>query len=81
MDGQQSLLDNHRHIVSAGLGLAWPGTRLPVHIDAWAQVHALMPRTHTKDPQRFAPDQELPFDSVATGGRIVVGGVTMGVDL
>jgi hypothetical protein len=81
MEGQQSLLDNHRHIVSAGLGLAWPGTRLPVHIDAWAQLHALMPRTHTKDPQRFEPDQELPFDSVATGGRIVVGGVTMGVDL
>jgi hypothetical protein len=81
MDGQQSLLDNHRHLMSAGLGMAWPGTRLPVHIDAWAQVHALMPRTHTKDPQRFEPDDELPFDSIDTHGRIVVGGVTMGVDL
>lgn len=81
MDGQQSLLDNHRHILSTGVGVAWPGSRWPLHLDAWVQLHALMPRTHTKDPAQFEPDEPLPFDSVDTGGSIVVGGVTLGVDL
>src|SRR5690606_32003913 len=27
MSGPASLLDNHRHVVAAGIGVAWPGTR------------------------------------------------------
>ncbi len=70
--GEQTLLDNHRHVVSGGLGLAWPGRTVPLHVDAWVQLHALQPRTHTKD---------LPVQVIETGGHIVVGGLTVGVDL
>ena len=81
MDGQQSLLDNHRHIVSSGLGLSWPGTSIPIKVDVWMQLHQLMPRTHEKDPTLFDPGQELPFDTMDTSGRILVGGLTMGVEI
>lgn len=70
--GRQTLLDNHRHLVSGGLGLSWPGRALPLHLDAWIQLHALQPRRHVKDTT---------MDVFETGGRIVVGGMTLGVDL
>ena len=79
MAGRQSLLDNHRNIVTLGAGLAWPGTRLPFSVDFWAQIHSLLPRTHTKDPTRFAPDETLPFDTLDTSGTIAVAGLTVGV--
>lgn len=81
MDGLQSLLDNHRHIVSSGLGIAWPDTGWPVRLDIWAQFHALMPRTHEKDPANFGPDEPLPFDVMDTSGAIAIGGLTLGVEL
>ena len=81
MDGQQSLLDNHRNILAAGLGLSWPGTRLPLHIDAWTQFHILLPRSHTKDPANYGPDEEPPFDTISTRGHIAVAGITVGADL
>ena len=81
MDGRQSLLDNHRNIFALGLGLAWPETKLPFSIDAWAQLHHLIPRSHTKDPAAYGPDEELPFDTLDTGGVITVGGITLGVTL
>ncbi|HEY8146192.1 MAG TPA: outer membrane protein transport protein [Kofleriaceae bacterium] len=81
MKTRQSLLDNHRHLFSAGVGLAWPDSWLPLHLDAWFQLHQLQPRSHQKDPDAFGPDMPLPFDSIATKGRIVVGGLTAGVDL
>ncbi|HLU67148.1 MAG TPA: hypothetical protein VKZ63_12780 [Kofleriaceae bacterium] len=81
MRGQQSLLDNHRHMAAAGVGLDWGERALPLHLDLWFQLHLLQPRRHDKDPDAFGPDMPLPFESVATRGRIVVGGVTMGVDL
>lgn len=79
--GRQSLLDNHRHLVAGGLGLAWPGRTVPLHLDAWVQLHALQPRRHRKDLDRFLPDETAPFDTLDTGGHIVVGGLTVGVDL
>ncbi len=79
--GRQSLLDNHRHLVGAGLGLDWPGRLVPLHLDAWVQLHALQPRRHEKDMGRFLPEETPPFDVMNTGGRIVVGGLTLGVDL
>ncbi len=79
--GTQSLLDNHRVIGSAGLGVAWPGASVPLHLDAWVQLHHLVPRRHTKDADAFDPDQTIPFDVLDTGGRIVAGGLTVGVDL
>jgi long-chain fatty acid transport protein len=79
--GRQSLLDNHRHVVAAGLGLDWPDRLVPLHLDAWVQLHALQPRRHTKDGAIFPPADPPPFDVLDTGGRIVVGGLTVGVDL
>lgn len=79
--GRQSFLDNHRHIGSAGLGLAWPEAVIPLYLDLWIQLHQLVARNHTKDPSRFGAGDELPFISMSTHGRIAVGGMTMGVDL
>jgi long-chain fatty acid transport protein len=79
--GRQSLLDNHRHLVAGGLGLDWPDRLVPLHLDAWVQLHVLQPRSHTKDVGRFLPEETPPFDVMKTGGRIVVGGLTVGVDL
>lgn len=78
---QLSLLDNHRHVFAAGYGIAWPGRYLPFYIDAWMQLHLLQSRTHQKDPGAFGPDMPLPFETLSTSGRIVVGGMTVGVDL
>lgn len=81
MKTRQSLLDNHRHMFSAGAGLAWPDAWLPLHVDAWFQLHLLQPRSHRKDPDAFGPDMPLPFETISTRGRIVVGGLMLGVDL
>lgn len=80
MTGPITLLDNHRHQISAGAGLSFPGTAIPIRVDAWAQVHLLAGRRHDKDPGEFAPD-EPPFSAVDSGGRVVAGGLTLGVDL
>lgn len=80
MKGAQSLLDNHRHLGSAGLGFAWPETEYPFELDLWMQWHQLVARTHTKDAS-LVGGGDLPFDSVRGSGRIVIGGVTLGVRL
>jgi long-chain fatty acid transport protein len=79
--GRQSFLDNHRVIGAGGLGLSWPRSAVPLSIDLWAQHHQLIPRRHTKDPDAFGPDDELPFDVLDTSGRITVGGLTVGLTL
>lgn len=81
MTGRQSLLDNHRHMMSAGAGLALPYASIPLRVDLWAQAHVLQRRSHTKDPNAFADDAPLPFDRISTRGHILVGGLTLGVDL
>jgi long-subunit fatty acid transport protein len=70
--GRASLLDNDRAIAAGGLGLGWPGRTVPLHLDAWVQFHAMNPRTHVKDTS---------MEAIETGGHIVVGGLTVGVDL
>lgn len=81
MDGLLSLLDNHRHILSSGLGMSWPDTSWPVRIELWTQVHVLQPRTHSKDPALFADGEELPFDTMDTSGAILAGGLLMELQL
>lgn len=81
MRGRQSLLDNHRHLFAAGVGLAWPRSKLPLRVDAWVQLHQLQPRQHEKDAGLFPAGEAVPFDVIDTGGRVLVGGMTMGVDL
>jgi hypothetical protein len=74
--GRELLLDNHRHQLGLGLGVAWPGRALPLHVDGWVQVHHLVHRRHDRDPA--VPGDQRSF---ATAGDLVVGGVTVGVDL
>jgi long-subunit fatty acid transport protein len=81
MRGRQSLLDNHRHMFATGAGLHLPEAIVPLHLDAWVQLHLLQPRSHEKDPDAFGPDMPLPYDTISTRGRIVVAGLTLGVDL
>jgi long-subunit fatty acid transport protein len=81
MTGAQSLLDNHRHLGTTGLGFAWPETDYPFEIDVWMQWHQLVSRRHTKDASLVGDASELPFDSIRGSGRIVIGGVTLGVRL
>jgi hypothetical protein len=78
--GRQSLLDNSRDVVSFGLGVAWPG-RNPVHVDVWGQAHFLNARTHQKDFEVYEDGERLPFNRLEADGQVVVGGLTVGVDL
>jgi hypothetical protein len=70
MTGMQALFDNHRHVLTAGIGLDWPGARVPLHLDAWGQSHVLVPRA-----------QDRPDGRIDTSGFIWVGGLVLGVDL
>ena len=79
--GRQSLLDNNRHLVSIGFGAAWPRAKVPLHVDAWVQGQYLMFRANRKDPGLFDDPAEIPFDEASTRGHILIGGVTIGVDL
>jgi long-chain fatty acid transport protein len=81
MDGQQSLLDNHRHVLAAGVGFDWPAGALPLHIDLWFQGHLLAPRRHTKELGQYQPGDVVPFYIVDTSGHVLVGGLTVGLDL
>lgn len=72
MKGQQALLDNDRHVLSVGLGLSTARSKMPLHLDAWFQLHQLVARTHDR------PDTQ---SDVSTSGRIFVGGLVVGVDL
>ena len=78
--GQQSLLDNHRHLLALGGSLAIAG-RLPIRLDVFAQLHVLQARRHTKDPGLQVGDAPVPFDRIDTGGHIVVLGAALGVEL
>ncbi len=73
---RETLYDNDRHELAAGLGLAWPGAAVPLHLDAWVQLHHLAYRRYQRDPDVVAPDR-----AHSTAGDIVVGGLTVGVDL
>lgn len=79
--GPQSFLDNSRHIIAGGVGLARPDTTLPLHLDLWLQLHALVPRRHTKDRGALPPDEMPAFDSLDTGGHMLIAGAILGVDL
>jgi long-subunit fatty acid transport protein len=80
MTGQQSLLDNHRHLFGVGFGAALTG-RYPLRIDLYVQLHQLMARRHVKDAALQPPGEPVPFDAITTRGRILVGGLAMGIDL
>ena len=78
MTGEITLLDNHRHAASLGVGIELDGA-VPLVIDVWAQAHLLHSRTHDKDPAAF--EDEPPVPRVSSSGRVFTGGLTVGVDL
>jgi long-chain fatty acid transport protein len=69
-DAEHSLVDNHRHVVSAGAGYLIPTGDIPMRVDAWVQFHHLVSRTN-----------ELPDTTIESAGRIVAGGITLGFDI
>ncbi len=81
MTGPQSLLDNHRHLMALGFGLAWPETEFPFRFDVWAQNHELVGRTHHKDASLFEDPADIRAPAVHGDGRILIGGFTLGVKL
>jgi hypothetical protein len=80
MKGQQSLLDNHRHVIGLGFGTAFAG-KLPLRVDVFTQWHYLQKRVHTKDPDLQQPGEMAVFDSIRTRGNIFVAGAAVGLDL
>ena len=68
-------------VVTAGGGVSWPRSSVPLFLDGWVQVHQLLPRRQTKDASVFDPGDEIPFDVLDTGGHIIAGGVTVGLAL
>ena len=80
MRGQQSLLDNTRHVMTVGFGGALAG-KLPVRLDLFAQWHRLMHRTYIKDPAMQQPGDDPAFDKLSTSGNVLVAGAALGVDL
>jgi long-chain fatty acid transport protein len=81
MDGRQSMLDNHRHIFTTGLGVSWPTSSVPLYLDVWFQTHLLAPRNHTKDLTVYEPGEVAPYFTIEATGQIYAGGLTVGVDL
>jgi long-subunit fatty acid transport protein len=80
MKGQQSLLDNNRHMLGLGFGAALSG-KVPVRVDLFTQWHHLQRRTHVKDPA-LQQDGEMPvFDRIRTSGNVFVAGAAIGLDL
>ncbi|MBL4633239.1 MAG: outer membrane protein transport protein [Kofleriaceae bacterium] len=75
MTGQASLLDNHRHVGSAGLGISWPEASHGLRIEMWVQEHRLLDRNHEKTD----PASELGI--IRSEGNIHIGGMSVGVDL
>lgn len=80
MTGQQSLLDNTRHVLGVGFGIALTG-KVPIRLDVFAQFHHLMFRRHVKDPALQPVGEPPPFDAISTKGNVYVAGAAIGVDL
>ena len=69
-DADHSLIDNHRHVVSAGAGWSLPTLAIPLRIDAWIQLHKLASRSN-----------EMPDGTIDSAGTIVAGGLMLGFDI
>ncbi len=56
--GPTNFLDNNRHIASLGVGFNY--APLGITIDVFTQLHLLVARDHTKDPNEFLEGSLLP---------------------
>ncbi len=82
--GETNLLDNDRHVVSGGLGLAIKealGSRLPhpLRVDAYVQAQVLLSRTHVKDVD--VPSDNPGFPAVESEGVLYHAGLTVSTEL
>lgn len=76
------MLDNHRHIFTAGIGFAAPiGDGKRLRFDVFGQLHWLQPRTHGI-PARGSPGDPDFADApgMTSGGTILMGGWTGGLE-
>ena len=78
--GQQSLLDNNRHMLGVGFGISLAGA-VPLRLDVFAQWHRLMHRTNVKEDDLQQPGEMAVFNTLSTSGNVLVAGAALGVDL
>lgn len=74
--GASNYFDNDRHVLTAGVGLVGDST-LPLHVDAFMQLHVLPTRRHQKDASVDPAAPGAPW--VEAGGHVFVAGITTGV--
>ena len=72
--GLTNLFDNHRHAFTVGYSVDLTPGLAPVRVDLFGQVHALVPRTHRKNPDVPASNPAVP--TAETGGSILMAGMT-----
>jgi long-chain fatty acid transport protein len=77
--GTMNFYDNTRHVLTAGYGVHLAAPYAPIWLDFFAQVHHLAERRHEKDEN--VPPESAGWPSVSTGGRVLVGGLVLGVGL
>ena len=88
--GDTNLLDNDRHIVSAGVGFLFRELlgrpfKYPLHVDVHVQVHVLPSRTHRKDPASQSPtgpiEENAGFPSIETSGFLTNAGFNVWTEI
>ena len=79
--GRENLLDNTRHILTLGAGWQLLAGSVPLRFDVYLQGHFLQTRRHHKDQTLDPADRDPNWIRISSGGQLLVGGFTMGVDL
>jgi long-chain fatty acid transport protein len=77
------VLDNDRHIVTAGFGIAWDlSSEARFRLDLYGQLHALVDRTHPLDlTSTMPPAMGMAAPAgMQTGGYLVMGGWMLGIE-
>ena len=72
MTGEVTLLDNHRHLLAAGLGFDVAVGSVPMSFDVWGQLHLLQPRKHRKQSSG---------EALTARGQVFAAGLTVGAEL
>jgi hypothetical protein len=91
--GVTNLLDGNKHTVAGGAGYIWPRAAAgnAVRVDAHVQIQVVGTRTLEKtvwdgtgeyDPYTSIVDESNPgYPSLKSGGEVISGGLTLGIDL
>jgi long-chain fatty acid transport protein len=76
---EMNFLDSSRHVITAGYGIELDAPYAPISLDFFWQAHALVGRTHTKDPDVSPTNPGAPW--VRSSGHVLLGGLVLGVKL